>query len=494
MEYFKRLPKFIQIIFIFILIGQFIIFIILNNQISSKNNLLNEKEIILIKNENENENEIICENKIICKNKCENINKENNTLPKSFQIIKEIDSEITRRCSERFGDLFIKNWRETQINICSGYGLSHIQCYKRENSPKPQLLCVAENSEIRGYSPYYIADSSDISKITHVEINKGFLHVDCDDSMRKWIPETEWEEKLNFVMGNMETNSDIKCEHWINHTVFWIWRWAEAVTYHFFEDFITVFFQLLVLNEDPQNVQPVFIDDIARGPQLYDFWSVLFGYEPKILRVDPFPKNTCFKKSIFGMSASFSIWYMELWQISEKKCKFPMLYALKNYIFERSNISFDNHIHKSPYTIAFVKRENYNGTIIKRTIPNYDNVSNYIEQKLPKNWKIVKFQPEKMTIPEQIQFSSNISIIIGPHGSALTYLLFMPEHSHLIEIFGGNRSPNMGHYKNICTYLNHEYHNAGYFNDDVSEKEIWSLVSESIQKIEEIKYQNQFEI
>ncbi|KAJ5078857.1 beta-12-xylosyltransferase [Anaeramoeba ignava] len=473
----ENLPLIIKIIVIIVLIGQITIFFILNSKwiIKKENEKIISKEIQIINTKSENENGK-CEIKYeICKN-----NSLTTSIIKMMEMEKEI--EITKKCSDQYGFSLINNWKKSRINICSGIGSSQISCYKRFQ-PEKHILCTGNNVEIKGYDPFFKAGSTSLPAKNNVHFGEGFLTVDCNQEIKNWIPSDQWEMHMDYVIGNMVSVPEMNCEHWINETAMFIFRWDYRNSYHALEDYITTFISLMILDEDPQKIQLVFTDDMPSGSQLYNFWSIYFGKEPIFLRDGKFPKNTCFKKVIFGMWARYSILDIDLKINWNKNCRSPILFAFKNYIFERFNISFKDNVHKPPYTIAFVKREDYIEKKVSRKIPNYDEIFNYIEGKLPPNWSIIKFQPEKLTIEEQIQISSRLSIIMGPHGAAFSYLVYFPEKSHLIEIFMENRVAANVHFRNICTFMGHEYHNAGHFNSDIPPDKLWNLLVHQLMKL-----------
>ncbi|KAJ5075549.1 egf domain-specific o-linked n-acetylglucosamine transferase [Anaeramoeba ignava] len=486
MHQLQNLPLFVKTFFVIFLIGQIIIFLTLNSKwmITKENDQQTSKEIQIIKQiEIKNKS---CETKIeFCECEEEKKNSSTDLVAKLQEIENKL--EMTKQCSSEYGYLLIKNWQESRIDICSGSKLSQVSCYKREN-PGKHILCTGKNVEIKGYEPFFKAGNTAVPTRNNVHFGGGFLTVDCSQALKNWVPSDQWEHHVSNVIGNMISVPEMNCDHWVDDTVMLIFRWDQWNSYHALEDYITAFISLLILNEDPQKIQLVFTDDMPPGAQVYDFWSYYFAKEPIFLRDGKFPQNTCFKKAIFGMWAQNSILSIDFSRNWSKNCRSSIILLFKKYILPRFNISIEDNVHKPPYTIAFVKREDYQNKNIARKITNHDEIFKYIERKLPKDWSIVNFQPEKLTIEEQIQMSSRFSIIIGPHGAAFTYVVFFPEKSHLIEIFMGDRGSINVHFKNLCVFMGHHYHNAGHFSNNVPPETLWNIVESSIKEIEKLPH------
>ena len=124
-------------------------------------------------------------------------------------------------------------------------------------------------------------------------------------------------------------------------------------------------------------------------------------------------------------------------------------------------------------------------------VPNLDAVVNELREKLSRStfskWTIEIFQPENFsTFSSQVNFVSNSSVLIGVHGAALTYAIYLPAHANLIEIFYGDRNVGNWHFHNIAKFLGLEYRTPGYLGKqgaNIKTEKIWPLLKAALESI-----------
>jgi capsular polysaccharide biosynthesis protein len=63
----------------------------------------------------------------------------------------------------------------------------------------------------------------------------------------------------------------------------------------------------------------------------------------------------------------------------------------------------------------------------------------------------------QMTIGEQAAAFAEASIVVGPHGAALTNLLFTPPGAALVELFASPAAIDLSNYRVLCARLGHRY-------------------------------------
>lgn len=79
------------------------------------------------------------------------------------------------------------------------------------------------------------------------------------------------------------------------------------------------------------------------------------------------------------------------------------------------------------------------------------------------------------SLAEQIGIFRNATLIVAPHGAALTNLLWCEEGTKVIELFGDSYQPP--YYSNLSAFRSLDYHKVG---DDTADKGHWSEVNSDL--------------
>ena len=116
-----------------------------------------------------------------------------------------------------------------------------------------------------------------------------------------------------------------------------------------------------------------------------------------------------------------------------------------------------------PIQIVWSSRQPYccrNNDILtpRRIIENEEGLIRGLEDELLDfnyMFNIVEFGNK--TAHESIELAAHADIMIGVHGAGLVWSGFMPPHSGLVEIFGGDRGSNNRHYHNIASLADLHY-------------------------------------
>ena len=405
---------------------------------------------------------------------------------------KAIDNE---KCSNEYGDGLIRRWQHSRIDVCAGFKQSSISCYKRDIFDRERLLCTAEFAQIETQGPFYTFGTKDLKEETKFDFGKGSFKVDCELSMYNWVPKSYWDERTLgyfFDEGQISDKQDIKCTNFVNHTVFWMRRYDEKNAYHFMEDVEQVFEAFLVLRKDPFEAELVAYDGLRKGTSLFTLWPYIFGKGVRILRTNPFPDGTCFKKNIFNLHAGVSLFSNNHGVGVRKSCKSAILNTLRYYLLKKFELWENVSKAKVNFRIIFIQRKDYMGRNIHRVIPNYDQVVKDLRNLLTQNEKYSKFtlevfSPEDYpTFKDQVEVVRNASIYLGVHGAALDYIMFMPRHVQMVEIFYGDRPPSNRHFYNICQWLGVKHWPTGHLGrqgKDVSSDKIWKELVKAMDNI-----------
>lgn len=394
-------------------------------------------------------------------------------------------------CSEEFGSEMIYRWKHTRIDICSGgIDSGKITCFRRNEYEMPRMLCQIMNSAMKMYTPYITHDSYNLSIGSNVKIMNSILEINCNPTIYEWIPKQEWEQRIgefsrDHFLKNIKFLPNkplVNCEHYINHTVFWIDRWDAKNVYHFMEDLITTFESLLVLNENPENIEIVIYDGLIANNVLITAWSELFGKGLRIIRDNPYPKSVCFRKSILNMYAMRSHLTQNRNHARPMQCKSPILQGFRDWIWEKLKIKQELEP-KDSLKIVFLSRTKPSS----RTIENEDEIFDAIKLTFNR-WELFVFRPElHISFKDQVKIVFHADILIGVHGAGLTYSMFMKPESHLVEIFMDDRTSVNMHYRSIAKWTNLNYHKIegkGTYKKIVPVKHIMEVVNYIVSKVE----------
>lgn len=101
------------------------------------------------------------------------------------------------------------------------------------------------------------------------------------------------------------------------------------------------------------------------------------------------------------------------------------------------------------------------------------NESEVFESLAARGFTFVEDKPRSLV--DQIGIFRNATVIVAPHGAALTNLLWCEEGTQVIELFGENYQPP--YYRNLSAFRSLDYHKLG---QDTVDEGHWSEVNADI--------------
>lgn len=212
----------------------------------------------------------------------------------------------------------------------------------------------------------------------------------------------------------------------------------ENLMHVFHDDLIPAFVTLnenFLLNKN-EGVQFVFADGRDPGPysDLYEFF---LDSRPLYLN-NISSQLVCFEKVVIGLN-KHSLWYQYGFRqpqgpiAKDLSSIFPVLLQFREYFKKRFSLPEETAKNK-----ALLLTRGHN-----RKILNAGAVAKTIETRM--NWKTCIVSLEKYNVIDVIKEIMSSRLITGMHGSLLILSLFLPSHSHIIELFPYGINPE------ICT-------------------------------------------
>ncbi|XP_037043643.1 beta-1,2-xylosyltransferase RCN11-like [Bradysia coprophila] len=392
-------------------------------------------------------------------------------------------------CDEKYGPEMFEIWKATAFETCTNESTSKITCYLRYDEAVTRRMCLLSNTKIRLYEPYYVASTSNLSSEATIKMQNDILAADCAPFERNYngIDERKMQFDSFFHVDKFEAsrNGDLQCNHTVLHTVFWMWRWDATNAYHFLEDVTNTFASLALLDEDPDQVEIAIYDGmqgIVNNP-LFTFWSELFPKGVRIIRNNPFPSDTCFRRSItnmYGMRSHFTEFggYK-----TDAFCSSPILKGFRDWATDKMHFKRTNHVKR--FTLLFVSRQQYLSTRkIARVLVNEDTILETIRSAFPL-LNVIRFRPENYTtFKEQVQIAVKANIMVGVHGAGLVYSRFMSPGSHLIEVFMDDRSSANRHFHNIATWVDLRHHAIEFMGKVLPPEDIVKVIGNAMKELD----------
>lgn len=122
---------------------------------------------------------------------------------------------------------------------------------------------------------------------------------------------------------------------------------------------------------------------------------------------------------------------------------------------------------KAPIIITYLTRRPVNGRSLERTISNEYDLIKHVNNSLqtlftlnqirrPYLFRVVDFGAIP-TMREQIAIARESDVLLGPHGAALVYSIYLPPHGCLIELQHPTRRNNF-QFKNILVLTGRDYY------------------------------------
>ena len=255
----------------------------------------------------------------------------------------------------------------------------------------------------------------------------------------------------------------------INTTVIRVGNFGESNAYERFHAYLNVMMTMKILNiTDPQLV--VKSDNIV--PNHHEMWSVFSKFEPiystensaearnsstRYQFTDLIDASTAASSMLCTKSTNGGL----RGRGTDHHCKSNLYREMIEWI--RSNFGITERQERNNVTqIIWSSREPYIQQqdvtkTPKRAITDEKRLVEQIQANLGKGYKIKIVNFGRISSYEAIKLASESDIMVGVHGAALVHASFLPRHSLLIEIFGGDRGPVNRHYHNIASLADIHY-------------------------------------
>lgn len=388
-------------------------------------------------------------------------------------------------CDKKYGIRMFDEWKSTKFEICTNESTSKITCYLRYDEAVTRRLCLLINTKVRLHEPHYVANTSDLSSSAAVTMYDDIVSADCDPVVTHYNEANEHKMQFDslFRLDKFKTSRkpDLQCEHIVSHTVFWLWRWDATNAYHFLEDITNTFVSLILFNEDPNEVEIAIYDGmggILKNP-LFTLWYDLFPKGVRIIRNNPFPRNTCFARSIIGMYGMRSHFTEFGGYKTNTRCSSPILKSFRDWASTTLQIKRTKAV--TGVTLLFISRQQYLPTRnISRVLVNENDILQAIKSTFL-SLNVIRFRPENYsTFKEQVEIVDQAQIMVGVHGAGLVYSLFMSPGSHLIEIFMDDRGPMNRHFYNIATWMDLVHHSIAFSGKIIPPERIVNVINVAI--------------
>jgi Glycosyltransferase 61 len=185
-------------------------------------------------------------------------------------------------------------------------------------------------------------------------------------------------------------------------------------------------------NRDSQPVRVVFLDAHPLG-LLDEVWSTLFGTVERVN--DLLVRGTTCFESVHLIPAGYTsrLGHSQL-------CTDPVVmnefvhFVLQKYQLES--------IHRVPGRVSLIDRRAFVAHARNRPVPpgsdvreidNINQVTTWIHERIPQVSAVHVLPLHTMTFREQLRAIRESELVIGNHGAGLTHLLFLDDHTHVIE-------------------------------------------------------------
>ncbi len=400
---------------------------------------------------------------------------------------RERDAGDLARCRKDFGFDVIDRWSR-KLDVCKARDSeisSSMRCFKMHTPPDDYALCYSRNSMAMDSAELFATQNKvqakQMGNILPAETNARFK---------------AHNEKPSFVLGDCARSSDIvlntfvemaqldsqeqwkgQCEHWVDHPVYFISRYDHTNMFHASEDMITVFESLAILHSDAEAhaalsgrpIEVVIADVFSDGFYLDFYQRVGWGFKLRLLKSDPFPKNTCFRFAIHNAMAMHST--LSDWDKAAMKCPNTVLEAYSGWVTEVLNpvgTTYPWHVPLPKHElqnaaikvrrVLYVSRTHFelthplNGWQQGRAINNNDELTMALQKavldfnkqtcvysrscgsSVATLYHFQAIEPSEIIFRELFSIYSKTDVLIGMHGAALTGMFFMPKSSFVIEM------------------------------------------------------------
>ncbi|XP_014781318.1 uncharacterized protein LOC106877045 [Octopus bimaculoides] len=252
-------------------------------------------------------------------------------------------------------------------------------------------------------------------------------------------------------------------------------RYEYANLFHSMTDFYNAFLMMKIFNSTPAETNILLLDNHPKG-LLISIWYQLFNnvifakdikepttYNNLIWSIMGYnsPLYPCGKTPILSQIA-FSILndWTPLWMYTNSLVSY--LSNFKKFFLGQYHIRDYKNLNCQNLSVLFIWRRDYISHIhnpsglITRKIKNENELSVTI-QNLLKGHLVRGVQLDKLPVKEQLTLISTTDILIGMHGAALSFSLFLPDHAALLELYPRYWPTTNLHFRSMAHWRNLTY-------------------------------------
>ena len=266
----------------------------------------------------------------------------------------------------------------------------------------------------------------------YYKLSKGYFNINClnysqnikymfskNDHLTKWMSAVDF--KVNFESRKTKRITDA--------TIF-VQRYDYAHLYFTILDIYNAFIVCLVYELEPESTNIVWLDAHPKS-ELESVWYTPFK---RVIRAGEFHEPVIFNTVIWNIMGYNS----PANQI--KLHTVPFVEEFREFLLSSYNIYSRRGLNCSSVQITFVWRRDY--------VAHPRNIKGHVQRKIKNEGELVSslktafpmhnisgYQFDMFPFQLQLQFMVNTDIFIGMHGAALTYVLFLPKHGALVELF-----------------------------------------------------------
>ncbi|GAB1600731.1 beta-1,2-xylosyltransferase RCN11-like [Argonauta hians] len=303
---------------------------------------------------------------------------------------------------------------------------------------------------------------------------KGYFSLKCvkkpdyefygNNHLNTWFSNTDFDPKLNVKSVKVEPQLTIAVK-----------RYEYANLFHSMTDFYNAFLMMKLFNGTPAQTNILFLDTHPKG-LLIDIWYNLFNtvtfaadlkvrvkYKKLVWSIIGYnsPLNAGGKTPVLSQIA-FSIFndWTPLWMYTNPLISY--LSDFKKFVLSQFHIPNSKNLNCKNLTVLFIWRRDY--------VSHVHNPTGYITRKIQNEGELLKttenflkghhvrgIQLDKVSVKEQLNLISTTDICIGMHGAALSYALFLPDQSALLELYPRYWPTTNLHFRSIAHWRNLTY-------------------------------------
>jgi hypothetical protein len=280
-----------------------------------------------------------------------------------------------------------------------------------------------------------------------LKMDRGMLqrHLEpfVDARYAEWpLLSTQWFSGLVDGGAQVAAALPLPCDHWIDEPLYMVTRRGHVNTYHAFEDFVASFVLFSATRWDTAKGRVITADIWPAGPYSV-LWESLFSRRPvaslasfKQDLIDQGIGRVCVRKVLFSPPAHALIWVFGMsGERANTACVSKILQAFVWQSLMALQLTFSEPTVR--IVVTFVDRPKGSKAGGGRHMDNVAEALTSVQRLLANRAPMVEFgifDFGGLTFVQQVARAMRTDVLIGPHGAGLTHMLWLQEHSLVIEI------------------------------------------------------------